>query len=260
MVYERNKKEYERLENRIGKLRQKISTYPEGKFTCAKNGKNYRWYRSFGASREAIPKANRVLAEVLAEKNYMQAELKDLEQEKKALGFYLNHHNIGESEVEKLFRKSPEYQNLLKAYFKPKLKILEEWEEAFYETNKNYPEQLIHKTSSGRVVRSKAEAMIDMFLYKNKIPFRYECKLQLGELILYPDFTIRHPQTGKIFYWEHFGLMDYPEYVEKTYSKLQIYAQHGIIESINLITTFETKNNPLSTEMIEKIIDYYFLT
>ena len=98
-----------------------------------------------------------------------------------------------------------------------------------------------------------------MLLYINKIPFRYECALHLGETTLFPDFTIRHPKTGNVYYWEHFGLMDNPAYSQNAYSKLQLYTSHGIIPSIQLITTYETKDNPLSTDIVEKIIAYYFL-
>lgn len=101
--------------------------------------------------------------------------------------------------------------------------------------------------------------MIDMFLYTNHIPFRYECALSLGETTIFPDFTILHPKTGDIYYWEHFGRMDEPSYYKNVAPKLQLYISHGIIPSINLITTYETQNNPLSSEIIDKIIHYYFL-
>ena len=49
------------------------------------------------------------------------------------------------------------------------------------------------------------------------------------------------------------------EYSQKSYSKLHLYSKHQIFPSINLITTFETKDYPLSTDLVEKIIKYYFL-
>ena len=101
--------------------------------------------------------------------------------------------------------------------------------------------------------------MIDTLLYLNKIPFRYECALHLGNTTIYPDFTILHPHTGKIYYWEHFGMMDDANYAKNTCFKLQTYTTHGIIPSINLITTYETKEHPLSSDFIEKIIQHYFL-
>ena len=87
---------------------------------------------------------------------------------------------------------------------------------------------------------SKSEALIDMALFSHLIPFRYECELSLGTHILYPDFTIRHPKTDDIYYWEHFGLMDNPSYCQNVSFKLQQYSLNGIIPSIQLITTYET--------------------
>ncbi len=98
-----------------------------------------------------------------------------------------------------------------------------------------------------------------MFLHLNKIPFRYECALHLGETTLFPDFTIRHPATKEIYYWEHFGLMDSSAYAQNAYSKLQLYTSHNLIPSIQLITTFETKEHPLHSKVIENIIEQYFL-
>lgn len=126
-----------------------------------------------------------------------------------------------------------------------------------HSSNTDSPDALL-QTVSGNLVRSKSEALIDMALYVHKIPFRYECALNLGGITLYPDFTLRHPQTGEFYYWEHFGLMDDEVYSANTSSKLQLYTSCGIIPGIQLITTYETKEYPLSTETIEKTIDYYF--
>lgn len=128
-----------------------------------------------------------------------------------------------------------------------------------YDKNLNHPENLIHRTSSGNYVRSKSEMMIDMFLHVNNIPFRYECALELNSLIIYPDFTIRHPKTGEFYYWEHFGLMDNPSYAQNVPTKLRTYISNDIIPDINLITTYETQANPLSVEAIKMLVEYYFL-
>ena len=159
---------------------------------------------------------------------------------------------------EHLLRNIQGFNELLSPYFQPVSQQLSEWQHAPYEQNPKYPEQLIHKTPSGHLVRSKSEAMIALYLHTQKIPFRYECALQLGESTLYPDFTIIHPDTGEMFYWEHFGMMDEPFYYQKAFPKLQLYASYGIIPSINLITTSETKKNPLGYEVIEKAIEHYF--
>lgn len=99
----------------------------------------------------------------------------------------------------------------------------------------------------------------NMFLYTHQIPFRYECALYLGESVIFPDFTIRHPHTGETYYWEHFGLADDPRYCKSVCTKLQLYMSNGIIPSIHLITTYETKEHPLSSETVNKMIQDYFL-
>ncbi|MBQ8279784.1 MAG: hypothetical protein IJZ23_08105 [Roseburia sp.] len=158
-----------------------------------------------------------------------------------------------------MLTEMPEYQELLAPYFKPISQELIDWMNEPYESNRNFPEQLWQRASNGKRVRSKSEALIDMALYKNGIPFRYECALRLGDSIIYPDFTIRHPKTGAIYYWEHFGRMDDPAYSKNVFLKLQSYTACGIIPSIQLITTYETQKNQLNLEMIEKIIEEYFL-
>ena len=155
---------------------------------------------------------------------------------------------------------SPAYKELLSPFYQPISQELFEWTNSPYEKNDNYLESLKHKAVSGGYVRSKSEQIIDMVLYKNKIPFRYECALRFGETVFYPDFTIRHPKTGQLFYWEHFGLMDDADYSKKAYSKLQTYTSHGLIPTIQLITTYETKEHPLSIEAVEEIVNYYFLS
>lgn len=96
-------------------------------------------------------------------------------------------------------------------------------------------------------------------LSNHHIPFRYEGALHLGSLTLYPDFTILHLATEKVYYFEHFGMMDEQGYRLNTSKKLQTYINHGIIPTIDLITTYETKDHPISARTIEKIIQDYFL-
>lgn len=188
----------------------------------------------------------------------INSKLQHLEQEKSALSFYLRHHSKESSSHQFLTQESG-YSELLISYFTPTSHELADWMSEPYEKNPFHPELCIHKTSNGNFVRSKSEAMIAMLLHSNQIPFRYEASLSLDETTLYPDFTIRHPLTGKYYYWEHFAMMDSKEYVHNTFSKLNLYTINGILPSIHLITIYETKEHPLHYEMVEKFIQFYFL-
>lgn len=259
MLYEKALTERKSLESQILSLQSQLKQLPKGNIFCSKNGKYYKWYLTNGSGQTYLPKKKRRLAEKLAAKKYISLLLEELLHEKKAIDFYLRHHNSMVSRSEQMLLYSPEYKELLTPYFKPFSQELSAWSKEPFQANQKYPEQLVHKTLSGNLVRSKSEVMIDMFLYKHKIPFRYEAPLQLGDTLFYPDFTIRHPETGKFFYWEHFGLVDDYSYCQNMLSKLKYYTSHGIFPSIQLITTYETKDVPLSAEMVEKIVSYYFL-
>ena len=54
-------------------------------------------------------------------------------------------------------------------------------------------------------------------------------------------------------------MMDHLTYAGNVASKLDIYISHKIIPSIQLITTYETKEHPLSIDVISKLIEHYFL-
>lgn len=257
-IYKRIFEEHKRLENQIHVLQNQLRDLPEGKLICTKNGNTYKWYVSDGHKMTYIPKKNKKYAEQLAIRKYISTELDKLLKEKRAIEYYLRHHTETDR-TEELFDDKSEYRKLLMPFFKPVEEELSQWMQDYYNGNPNYPEQLNQKCKSGHIVRSKSEAMIDLYLFENKIPFRYECKLQLGEIILYPDFTIRHPKTGEFYYWEHFGMMDNPAYVKNAFSKQLLYAEHGIIPSIQLITTYETKEHPLTIETIEKVIQSYWI-
>ena len=251
--------EHKRLEEKISSLQTQLKSYPKEKLICAHNGKHFKWYHSDGHTQNYIPKRNRAYAEQLATKKYLIALLEQFQHEKTAIEYYLRHHNTSSSAPELLLQDSSGYKELLSPHFQSPSQELLNWTNSPFEKNPLYPELLIHKTVSGNLVRSKSEALIDMSLYMHKIPFRYECALSLGETTLYPDFTLRHPYTGEYFYWEHFGLMDDDSYSKNACSKLQLYTSHGIIPSIQLITTYETKEHPLTSDTIEKIIEQYFL-
>lgn len=250
--------EHKRLEEEIASVEAQLRELPDGKLICARNGARYKWYSSDGQNQTYIPKRNRKLAEQLALKKYLTSLLADLQHEKDAIEKYLRCHNTHISKTESMLTEIPEYHSLLSPHFKPLSQELHEWMTSPYERNPKHCEQLVHKTISGNQVRSKSESLIDTILHINKIPFRYECALLLGETLLYPDFTIRHPRTGKFFYWEHFGLMDNTEYCKNTFSKLQLYSSHNIIPDIQLITTFETQHNPLDADKITNIVKEFF--
>ena len=162
-------------------------------------------------------------------------------------------HYLGSAE--KFLMDNPMRAEILKDVFEIEDLSLRAWANAPDPCAAPYQEERTEETLFGLFVRSKAEVMIATFLYENGIPFRYEEPIWLNGKMFCPDFTIRDPKTGAFFFYEHFGRMDDPKYVRDNVPKLITYADNGIIPSVNLIITFETKKNKLSFPQIRAAIE-----
>lgn len=105
----------------------------------------------------------------------------------------------------------------------------------------------IYQTKNGEWVRSKSEVIIANLLSQHGLSYTYEKRLDyaLGKWIL-PDFTILH--HGKVWHWEHLGLLGKSDYDEDWRQKKEIYKQ---LKIDNLITTQESAL--LSSQVLEKI-------
>ncbi|MDD3403758.1 MAG: hypothetical protein PHQ72_10445 [Hespellia sp.] len=247
------------ITRQINVLKQKLKTLPKDELLCCKCGNYTNWYKSNGAAPIYIKKKNRQLAEKLALKKYCSLQLEELTRQLHFLNQYLENCEKIPDASQRLLEEASPYKELLLPYFQTMSKELSQWAAADYEHNSNYPESLIHKTLAGHMVRSKSEVMIANALFRGKVPYRYEAALHLDDGTFYPDFTILHPHSQEIFYWEHFGLMDKQSYRDSAFNKLKIFADHGIIPSVNFITTFETAAHPVDSENIQKIIQDTFL-
>lgn len=223
-----------------------------------KNGNYYKWFRSIKHKTIYIPKSNVELAENLAQKKYVLARIKDLTKEQKALQAYNKSMRSPKCNTNRLL-SNPGVVQLLSNQNNYLTKESLEWLSEDYQRNTNYPERLKFNSVSGNVLRSKTEAIIDTALFQYKIPFRYEAALTINGITIFPDFTARHPVNGKIYYWEHFGLLEKEEYRQKYVQKINLYTANGIIPSINLITSYETVDNPFTPYEAEQIIHKYFL-
>lgn len=240
-------------------MKAKLKPMPEGKLICAKSRGSYKWYRSDGHEKTYIYKREEELASQLAEKKYLSYLLEDLVQEKNALEMYVRHQCPIPGKAEQLLIKNSECRRLLSKKHIPKSKIIQEWLNEPYRTNPYKTDKLMHKGPSGNYYRSKSEEFIDICLTKYGIPFRYECELVLPTGIIYPDFTILHPKELKLYYYEHFGMMDNTVYAAKACEKINTYCLNGIYPNVNLIVTFETKEHSIPYDKIESIVNEFFL-
>lgn len=258
MFYEEAQKEYEDICKKIEKIQEELNEMPQGKIICCWDRNHYKWYHSNDNSTERvyIPKSNRDFAEKLARKRYLNLLLKDLNNEKQAISCYLKKHPAM-SQSDELMKKNKEYQQLLASYSALEIELIQ-WENEPYPCYEGHPENLVFQGLKNKMMRSKSEIMIESYLAEYGIPYRYECLLEFDNVSIHPDFTIRHPKTGKFFYWEHFGTIEKGGYLEMALSKIRIYISNGLIPGENFIMTFETQNYPLTPQKIKEIIELYF--
>lgn len=253
-VIQNRMKEIERIRE---SLQNEDRKYPEGELICARNGKWYKWYLCHQGQSLYLPKDKRGLAVKLARKKYNEAMQKDLNSEHASCAAYIKQANRSQKCVEE-FLLNEGYRSLLGDSLDLIVENGEEWMNDIYETNEMHPENLVVKGITGKMLRSKSEAMIEQALFYANIPYRYECKLELDNKILYPDFTMLHPETKEKYYWEHMGMMDNPEYVQHACKKVEIYCSAGIYPGQNLILTYETKDNPLGMGQITRVLEEKF--
>lgn len=255
MNYEIIKEQHNYVQSQIKDLQRKQKKYPEGKIIYSKKKRGINWYISSDHKREYIKKDNKKIIEQLVLKKYETALLEEFQKEEKILEKYEKVLNNKISD--QMLEQDSVFQKILLNSYQTRSQKIKSWQETLYEKSEYHKEGLIFEIENGEYVRSKSEALIALMLSKNQIPYRYENKLVINGITYWPDFTILHPQTGKIVLWEHLGKMDDLDYVKRNISKLENYCSSGWIPGINLIFTSETSENPLTTKMIEKTIQMY---
>ena len=264
-----------RIQEKLDRISREIDSLPEGSIQIYRNHiDSWRWCLRTQSStpgknvkRKDIPKSQRQIAEQLCHKRMLMETKSYLEHNKRVLETFLEDYTLSNSVT---LPENPEFRNLLRSYYEKNdlaahnltseayIRIDDNWASEPYTRKTDHPENLTIPTKAGFPVRSKSEALICNELFDAGIPFRYEQALDLGGIILYPDFTIRHPSSGKIIIWEHFGLLEMEDYTQNVIRKLSNYLQSQFIPGDNLILTYESRSVPLDVHYIELLIYYHF--
>lgn len=252
-------------------VENQISKYPEGTLRVRKQNKKGKEYitlfiehdQESGDKRKMRTSitSKKELVQVMSRKKYLQTadELlaNNIEVLETALGIIANTStddilNALEPEIKEnvLFQRSSNYRL---PETPEAANLLLEWINTPYPKNMNHPQYLKHRTSTGELMRSKSEVLIFEKLKEFGIAAKYEYPLQIGESILYPDFTIMR-SDGKIFYWEHAGRCDLKRYRDDIIWKIRTYEGIGIGQWDNLIITYDTGDGQIDLREIESII------
>ena len=246
----------EKLSHEIAQMEKYVSTGPSGSLQVYKDKNHTKWYLEVtddhgNRKRTYLPKNEISLAKNLALKTYYRHAITEKKSELSNIERFLKHSKPSFSD--KFLDKESGYYELLKEHF-----LLSDWDNLDYEKNPDHPENLIVATRKGDLVRSKSEAFIADSLFDMGIDYKYELAMHIGDVTLYPDFTIIHPKSKKKYIWEHFGLMDKPSYVANSFNKIPLFISNGFMPGYNMIITYESKATPISFSQVKEIMNIYF--
>lgn len=251
--------------NRIQELENLLQNYKiitpkeKGSLKITKNKKRYQYYiKSPEAPKgKYLNKKSMPLIKELCQAYYEKKVFAVLKVQLKLLKKFMAAYELQSAETI--------YENLnegIKKYATPLIYNEEKFSELWNNSNNKYESLAFSEESSelistaGIRVRSKSEMMIADCLTKNKIPFKYEFPIKTTTgITLHPDFICLNTKTHQQFLWEHFGLMDNSEYAVNMVQKDNLYRKNGFLQGKNLIYTFETKQQPITSREIETFIE-----
>lgn len=251
------------LEAEISRLEADIESAPAGTLKISKKHGYTEYYQRFSNRPDGtehkiyIRKENMELARLLAQKDYNRAVLKILKARLQKLTRISADFPGGY--IDSIYENLPqERKQLVVPIIASDEQFIAEWQNRPYKSLEFRPDDAgSYYTERGERVRSKSEVIIANTLYHTGIPYKYECPLIFTDRTLYPDFTILNIRTRKEIIFEHFGILDDPDYLTMFQKKLEFYAFHGLLPGRGLIYTLESSQHPLDTRMLKKIFDTY---
>ena len=98
-----------------------------------------------------------------------------------------------------------------------------------------------------------------MVLDSHGLEYKYEVALHINGRTIYPDFVIKRKRDGKIFIWEHFGLIFSEEYRQRMYRKMVDFHEAGFNPWDNLLMSFDSVEGSIDVDFIERMIKLYLL-
>lgn len=256
-------------QDRVNRLTRQLERREAGRLVINRREKKTYYYVRHGSKREGISyDMKRVYR--LARTHYRDAKLEKLKQELAVL-------KLAEVSIHKINARS-KLNTIEERYSNGGLDLIHatcsEWQISNSGKQSQNPyrrEDLIWKTRSGILTRSKSERTFCERLEIKGIPSRYEMEIiidvtGLGNVPgsysykgrrlkkIYPDFTI-FLADGTILIIEHVGLMDNGEYRRRTGEKLLLILYSGVVDQSHLLVTFEKDFEDIAA--IDAFIDTY---
>lgn len=250
------------LEQQLFEVRERLDSAPIGTLRISERENGIQYYHRTECTDtrgKYIKNSQMDLAKALAQKDYDSKIEKEILKEIEAINVLLAMYHP--EQIDKIYEGLHRNRKTLVTPVRyPDAEYVKKWESHEYEKKgfpENYPE---FYSDRGERVRSKSEIIIANKLLRMKVPYRYECPVRMfdGKMV-HPDFTCLNVRTRKEYVWEHFGMMDDKDYVNRAISKIERYSKSGFWLGVNLIATFESTERPINVYNLKRVIEQYLI-
>ena len=229
---EKAKTQLEYMRRINAQVKSDISVMPEGSLVH-KFAKGHTYYYASNNGKLISLQDDPRLRQLLMEKRWLKSQIHNVEKDIPVL--------------ERLMRDyAPLFPNPM------------EWELLEEEQNTYKKEERRHYYK-GVYFRSKSEVLVAMVLDSNGLEYKYEVALHINGRTIYPDFVIRRKRDGKIFIWEHFGMIFSEEYRQRMYRKMVDFHEAGFNPWDNMLMSFDSEEGSIDVDFIERMIKLYLL-
>ena len=235
---------------------------PDGHVRCVQRGNRAEYYwrkKSDNTTGIYLSKGSLGTAEFLAQRTYDKAVLRYAREELARVLNLLKHRQV--HNMDRIYGSySQMRQNLVTPIFKTDEQFIEEFRNTVYKGSDFRPGDKMFESQLGEKMRSKSEVLISGIFLDIGAPYLYDYPVNLEEFgTRYADFYVMNVRLRKLYYFEHFGMMDKPDYCAKNLDRILAYQKCGHFPGTDLIITHETDKSPLDLDLVRKIAEHYLL-
>lgn len=247
--------------------KRNLNNAPEGRLRVAKRKSGVYYFHVTESSSQwgdyLAQTESKTIAQ-LAQKEYDQTVLAELQKELNAINRFLKSYHP--AELHKIYADLVEARkDYVRPIYSPNEEFTAKWLSVKYSGKPFAADAPQLFTSRGEQVRSKSEVIIADTLARLGVPYRYEFPHELKvrgkrhPVTFYSDFTCLNVATRREFIWEHFGLMDDPEYAARAAEKMETFYANKIFPGERLLITMETSERPLNSATVESLAKRFLL-
>ena len=261
----KKKNELETFKNKLDEKIVVPNDFYDKRLRISKTGNRVRYYVSdeTDGKERYLKKGEQELAGRVAQAGYDKEFREALQDQLTRVDRLLN--NYDENELVNIYVDyNPLRRDLVTPYILDSEAYAKKWQELPYPPYTHEDNSAEFVTEQGELVRSKSEKIIADHYLRRGIPYRYEFPVTLTDrkrqIVIHPDFTVLNKRTRQVFYHEHFGRLDDPDYCDRNViSRIDLYMQNGYFPGSELLFTFESWKKQFDTRSLDKLIDRYLV-